>query len=84
MNSRYRRTTVVAALMASGGFLLATGGGCLNFGGEQLLLSTNLCFVFDCDNGILGGTIDPCSTYLDAEGNEVRPLLIDCPQNDAP
>jgi hypothetical protein len=65
----------VLSLAAGGGFLLAgPGTGCVPFVAESTLAATDFCFIFDCQNGIFGGTIDPC------EANATQgPLLADCP-----
>ncbi len=62
----------MAALVAGGGLLFAAPNtGCLSFMAESAVEATDFCFIFDCQNGILGGTIDPCS------GD--NPLFADCP-----
>jgi hypothetical protein len=43
----------------------------MSFVGESVLTATDFCFIFDCQSGILGGTIDPCSGE--------NPLFADCP-----
>ena len=55
---------------------------CSSFAGESALLMTDFCFIFDCTNGILGGTIDPCAAGIGINGDpdNLEPLLIDCPQ----
>ncbi len=78
-----------AALLGSGGFLLATTStGCLSFGAKSLALSTDFCFIFDCQNGILGGTIDPCSGIGSGdntvEATEAQPVFTDCPTGNGP
>ena len=74
MRSRSRRIAALVALAAGGGFLLAGPyTGCMSFIGESALTATDFCFIFDCQSGILGGTIDPCS------GDQ--PLFADCPTN---
>ncbi len=72
MRSRYRRIAVAASLIGGSGFLLAgPSTGCISYAGDSLLEATNFCFIFDCQNGILGGTIDPCA------GD--NPRFADCP-----
>ncbi|MBU0718914.1 MAG: hypothetical protein KJ749_11750 [Planctomycetes bacterium] len=71
MRSRFRRTAMIAGLIVAGGFLMVNPGmSCLSYSGESLLGATNFCFIFDCQSGILGGTIDPCSG--------ANPLFADC------
>jgi len=73
---------MLAGLVASGGFLFAfQSTSCLSFAGESLLSSGDFCFIFDCQNGILGGTIDPCFQTLDADGNAIPPVFVDCPND---
>ncbi len=76
-----KRFAMTAALLAGGSFLLA-GNGCITFLGESALSAGDFCFVFDCQNGILGGTIDPCATSNDSEGNALPPLFVDCPDEE--
>jgi hypothetical protein len=76
----------VAGLMAAGGFLLAApGSGCSSFTADSLLVSTDFCFIFDCQGGILGGTVNPCSGVGSGdqtiEGDQSLPLFTDCPNN---
>ena len=62
MQRRFRRKLMLAGLVAGGGFLF--GGqstSCFTFTGETMASSADFCFIFDCQNGILGGTLDPCS-----------------------
>ena len=80
MQRRFRRKLMLAGLLTSGGFLFgAQSTSCLSFTGESVLSSANFCFIFDCQNGILGGTIDPCSETRDANGNLIPPTFLDCP-----
>lgn len=60
MRSR-RSTSIALGLLTAGGMLFATSGSCASFVGESALTSTNFCFIFDCQNGFFGGTVDPCS-----------------------
>lgn len=81
MAMRYRlRTAAITVSLALGGTLFAVSGStCSTFSAESALATADLCFIFDCQNGILGGTIDPCAIVgTDPDGNEV-PLLVDCP-----
>ena len=62
MRSRSRRIAVVVSLIGMGGFLMAgPGTSCSSFVGESGLVAADFCFIFDCVNGPLGGTLDPCS-----------------------
>lgn len=61
-NGWVRRTLVRASIVSLGAYLFSgPGTSCTSFVGESAFTSTNFCFIFDCQNGILGGTIDPCS-----------------------
>lgn len=72
MRSRTRRAALTLALLAGGGFLMAgPGTSCSSFFGESAFVSTDFCFIFDCQNGILGGTVEPCATD--------QPFFVDCP-----
>ena len=74
MRSRWRRIATAIGLALGGAFLTSgPGTSCSSFAGESMFTSTDFCFIFDCQNGILGGTIDPCS-----EG-EGAALFVDCP-----
>ena len=80
MKRRWRQKMMVAGLIGSGGFLFgAQGTSCLSFTGESVLSSADFCFIFDCQNGILFGTIQPCSRQTDANGDDIPPLFVDCP-----
>ena len=89
MRSRFRRTAKAVALVIGGGFLMAgPGTGCLEFLAESALETTDFCFIFDCQNGFLGGSIDPCPEALSgvaaggfeaATSPPIGPLFVDCP-----
>lgn len=76
MRRRWRRTLALVAL-TGGGTLLTTGAGpaCQAFAANQALATTDFCFLFDCQNGAIGGLIDFCSLSTLEE-----PLFTDCPQ----
>ena len=77
------RKLMLASLVAGGGFLFGTQStSCLSFAGESFLASGDFCFIFDCQNGLLGGTIDPCTDEPSSGGTFVMPggdLFTDCP-----
>jgi len=50
------------------------GGGCTTFATNGLLNSVDFCYIFDCENGFLGGAIQPCGTG--SSGGS--PFLLDC------
>jgi len=59
---------------------------CTSFAGESLFRATDFCFIFDCQGGVFGGTIDPCvgsqsgaQTVESLGDNASQPFLNDCP-----
>jgi hypothetical protein len=76
---------MMAGLLGMGGFLMAgPGTGCVSFIAEQALVAADFCFIFDCQSGILGGTIDPCTGAGSGDNsgeavNGVPPIFTDCP-----
>jgi hypothetical protein len=77
-NRKAIRTGAIAAALLSGGGLLLQNNGCVSFTAESALVATDFCFIFDCQNGLFGGTIDPC-TPSGTEDNPVGPFFADCP-----
>ncbi len=82
--SRMGRFVAIAGTISTGGYLLAgPNTGCTSFLGETALIAADFCFIFDCQNGLLGGTIDPCSGTgsgsQTVEGDTAPPLFTDCP-----
>lgn len=89
MRKGMRKATVVMSLLAGSGYLLSgPATSCTSFAGRSALVAADLCFIFDCQNGILGGTIDPCSGIgsgnTTSEGASALPLFTDCPTNVGP
>lgn len=86
MRSMTRRSWFKGAALLGGlGYVLATPT-CTSFVGESLLRSTDFCFIFDCQGGVFGGTIDPCAgvgggtrTVEGTDENGSAPFLNDCP-----
>ena len=76
MRSGIRRMMVVVALVGISGAFAASGGGlgCTSMFGEQALGMFDSCFLFDCQNGAVGGLIDFCSNSV---AEDV--LFTDCP-----
>jgi hypothetical protein len=70
---------VAISLLAASGFVTSgPGTSCSSYIGKSGLVAIDFCFIFDCQNGILGGTIDPCSVI--GSGNQTQPpLFTDCP-----
>ncbi len=57
---------------------------CIAFGAEELLRTVDFCFVFDCQNGLFGGVVDPCPDPLvDPLDGTSTNLFVDCPDPDA-
>jgi len=80
MGRRTRAIMVVLGLLSSGGFLLAgPGTGCTSFIAESALVSTDFCFIFDCQNGLLGGTINPCPGIPGGAQTIESAVFTDCP-----
>jgi hypothetical protein len=42
--------------------------GCIGFASDQVQRSVNFCFLFDCQNGALGGLIDFCPNNVNQDG----------------
>jgi len=77
-----QRIAVLLALLAGGGTVMATSNlGCQSFAGESLMTSLDLCFIFDCTNGIFGGVVQPCQEGVDVNGNPTGTLFLDCPDD---
>ncbi len=71
-------------LLAGGGFLMSgPGTDCGSYMANSLLVATDFCFIFDCQNGFLGGVIDPCAGVgggtATGEDDTAAPLFSDCP-----
>ena len=79
MPLRRRRFARTVGLVGAGAFLLAgPSSSCTSFVGEVVLGFTDFCFIFDCQSGVLGGTLQPCADF-DLDGNNQGPILNDCP-----
>ncbi len=83
MRCRSHRIVAAVGLILGGASLLAgPGTGCVPFFGDSTLAAADFCFIFDCQNGLLGGTIDPCATTTSV-GQGVTfqrpPFFADCP-----
>jgi len=77
MRSSARKVIAAISLLAASGFLTSgPGTSCSSYVGESAFAATDFCFIFDCQNGIFGGTIDPCATQ--------NPLFVDCPTGQGP
>jgi len=63
---------VTAGLVCGSGYVVAgPGTSCSSYAAESTFTATDFCFIFDCQNGLFGGTIDPCGG--------AAPLFVDCP-----
>lgn len=72
MRTRSRKVIAAISVLAASGILTSgPGTTCSSFVGESTFVDLDFCFIFDCQNGILGGTIDPCAAD--------DPLFVDCP-----
>ena len=80
MRSRYRAIVVGATLLLGGAMLMSGAGtGCSSYLANTALTTTDFCFIFDCQNGFLGGTIDPCAGLGTGDNSGELPLFTDCP-----
>lgn len=80
MRSHSRPFIFAGGLLLAGATLFSgPGTGCSSFIGETALTLTDFCFVFDCQNGILGGTVDPCAGTDIADQSGEQPIFTDCP-----
>jgi hypothetical protein len=89
MRSHARKAIAAMTLLAGSGFVMSgPGTSCSSYIVKSGFVATDMCFIFDCQNGILGGTIDPCSGIgsgnQTGEGQTRPPLFTDCPTNQGP
>ncbi len=84
MPRKSRRMTAGAMILASGAFLMQSPNfGCESFIGETAMSALDFCFIFDCNSGILGGTVQPCPEDVSNDGTATDNFLfVDCPVND--
>lgn len=85
MRKRHVRWAASLAAMTLAGMTYQLG--CTGFLSDQLLRTTDFCFLFDCQNGAFAGLFDPCPQNVivsdadsDIEGN--TNLFVDCPVAD--
>ena len=73
------------SVLGGGGCLIASSGlTCAGFASDVLLSSIDMCFLFDCNNGAIGGLIDFCADVevTDPEdGGDLGNFFTDCPDN---
>ncbi len=84
MRRTVRRAMTAMTAVTAGGYLMAgPGTSCSSYVGESTFVAADMCFIFDCQNGIFGGTFDPCSGVGSGdntvEGQTAPPLFTDCP-----
>ena len=90
MRSRARKLIMAISVLAGSGFLTSgPGTGCIRgYLTDSTFVTTDFCFIFDCQNGILGGTFDPCSGVGSGDqtiqGQTQLPLFADCPTTQGP
>ncbi len=83
MRSRSRRILRGVGLLLAGWLLISgPGTSCTSYMMKSALTTADFCFIFDCQNGILGGTIDPCAGLNEQSGEQ--PLFTDCPGFEGP
>ena len=80
MRSGGRKFLSGIGLVLAGGYVMSgIGSGCSTYLAESALSAANFCFIFDCQNGLLGGAIDPCAGTGAQDQNGELPLFTDCP-----
>ena len=81
MSRRRSRIWVAMCLALSGAYLCTSGNlTCGSFGADAAVSSTDMCFMFDCDEGIFGGIIDPCTEVGGrGSGTTSGTFFADCP-----
>ena len=62
MRGRKSKFRVALSLLATGAVVFISGfGNCTNLAFDGASGTLDLCFLFDCTDGIFGGLIDPCA-----------------------
>jgi hypothetical protein len=78
-----KRIGLNLAIFAGGGVMFAGSElSCAGFGSDVLFSSIDMCFLFDCNNGAIGGLIDFCSDVVitdPAAGAAGGNFFTDCP-----
>ena len=96
MHKRLYRGLMIAGMFLAGSYLFASGSlGCGSLASEAAISSTDMCFIFDCTNGIFGGLIDPCANVYGTDtgnpeqgqagtfaGPSSGPFFADCPTDE--
>ena len=91
MSRRGSRNWVAACLVLSGAYLCASGNlACGSFAADAAVSGADMCFMFDCTDGILGGVFDPCAPIGGSDSGSTGggegagtasggPFFADCP-----
>jgi len=83
MRSKRGRIVTAALLATSGAMVMQSPNfACESFAGESAFGTIDFCFIFDCNSGLFGGTVQFCEEE-DAFGNPGEDLLLDCPPPNA-
>lgn len=74
MRSRARRMIAAVSILTGSGILLSgPGTGCSSFLAETALTAADFSFIFDCQNGVLGGTFDVSGIFADCAAAATGP-----------
>lgn len=64
--TRIRKLLTTLSLLGGCGYLMSgPGTGCSSFVAEAALAAADTSFIFDCQNGVLGGTFDLAGVFTD-------------------
>jgi hypothetical protein len=84
MSGTFKRRVARFAVLLSSGMLFGgigftntavPGGGCSSFATNGVLSSVDFCYLLNCDNGFLGGVVQPCGD----PDSVLDDYLVDCP-----
>jgi hypothetical protein len=82
MRRKLRRVAAVAAIVGAGGtMMISPNFACESFAGDSLFTAIDMCFIFDCASGALGGVLQPCGVPLNpnpADPLSSGPIFSDC------
>jgi hypothetical protein len=71
MQSKFRTVLILLAVIATAGILNQQA--CIGFAANPVQTAVDFCFLFDCQNGALGGLVQFCSN-VPGEPN----FFVDC------
>lgn len=78
-----KRMGLSLGILLGGGVTFAGPGlSCAGFASDVLFSSVDMCFLFDCNNGAIGGLIDFCSevSITDPQSDaDTNNFFTDCP-----